>query len=301
MLPTFRLPRSRTPPLAFDTGPGNILIDHMMTFISDGKLTYDADGGLAAQGTVDEPLLAALLQEPYLAQPPPKTTGRELFTEAYARRILKQGRKRGLGDADLVATTTAFTARSIAHAYRDFLPLIPEEVLVSGGGAFNRTLLAMLATALPDSTVSMVEDAGIAADAKEAVAFALIAYETFHGRPGKLTRCDRSTPTGCNGEHYTRPVNGSIQIGAATMTMTTESRNPATNEIDRVSTLEMVRIINREDAGVAAAVGAEADVIAAAIDAVAARMQQGGRLIYVGAGYIGTVGRSRCIGVPTDL
>ena len=186
-------------PLAFDTGPGNVLIDHMIGFISNGQLSYDAGGALAASGTVHEGLLATLLREPYLALPAPKTTGRELFTEAYARHIFDLGRRDDLSDADLVATTTAFTAHTIARAYADLLPSMPDELLVSGGGAHNRTLLAMLADALPHCTISTVEEAGLPSDAKEAIAFALIAYESFHGRPGNLpaaTGADRAVIMG---------------------------------------------------------------------------------------------------------
>ncbi len=185
---TFLPPHSRpdVDPMAFDTGPGNVLIDHVVAFVTGGRRTYDADGILAAQGQVDTSLLADLLADPYYRLPPPKSTGREHFTRAYAQHIWKEGRKRGLSGPDVVATVTALTAHTIAQAYRDFLPLFPEEVIVSGGGAHNPVLMGLLSKLLHPARVILSDKVGIPVDAKEAVAFAILAYETWHGRPGNL-------------------------------------------------------------------------------------------------------------------
>ena len=272
-------------PFAFDTGPGNMLIDDAASRATHGAWTFDRDGALAARGRVDETLLAELMREPYLRQAPPKTTGRELFGAQFGARVWEKAHARGLRDEDIVATMTAFTARSIAQAYRDFLPVPPDQVIVSGGGAHNPVLMAMLRDQLAPAQVLRSDDLGLSSEAKEAIAFAVLAYETWFGRPGNL-----ATATGAR-----HPVVlGSItpaytQIPTTTQTLT-ESRNPATENIDTLSTLDMVRLMNREDARVAVAVSAELRHIADAIDRIAERMQSGGRLIYLGAGTSGRLG-----------
>jgi anhydro-N-acetylmuramic acid kinase len=173
--------------LAFDTGPGNMLIDDALRRISGGKLSYDAGGQLAGLGKVDKKLLEGWIEaEAYFRLPPPKTTGRELFGEQYGARLWDQARLSSLSDADYAATVTAFTCRSIADSYRNFMPAMPEEVIVSGGGAYNHTLLKMLAEEIAPARVSIIDELGMPSDAKEAVAFAVLAYETWHNRPGNL-------------------------------------------------------------------------------------------------------------------
>jgi anhydro-N-acetylmuramic acid kinase len=124
--------------------------------------------------------------EPYFHLSPPKTTGRELFGEQYGAALWDQGKKSNLSDADYASTITAFTVVSIADAYRDFMPSMPEEIVVSGGGAYNRTLLKMLAAKTAPARVRTIDDLGMPPDAKEAVAFAVLAYETWHNRPDNL-------------------------------------------------------------------------------------------------------------------
>lgn len=171
--------------IAFDTGPGNVLIDEAVRLLTGGAQTFDRDGRIAAAGQVDEALLATWMRHPYLGLPIPKSTGRELFGAAEARVYLQQARERGLGDADIVATLTAFTARSIAGAYRSFLPPV-DEALVGGGGARNPTLMRMLAVELPGVAVGPIDAVGLDADAKEAVTFALLGYATLHGWPSNV-------------------------------------------------------------------------------------------------------------------
>jgi anhydro-N-acetylmuramic acid kinase len=171
---------------AFDTGPGNMLIDEAARFATDGTWNYDRDGVLAAQGHVDEALLADWLAEPFFQQPPPRTTGRELFGTQRASYYWSQASQRGLNSHDIVATLTALTVRSIEHAYRTFLPVFPDEVIVSGGGARNHTLMTLLAQRLLPAHLTTSEEYGLGIEAKEAVAFALLAYETWHKRPGNI-------------------------------------------------------------------------------------------------------------------
>jgi anhydro-N-acetylmuramic acid kinase len=197
-------------PFAFDTGPGNMLIDDGMRRISGGAQHYDQDGRLAAQGHVHPALLEHwVAREPYFHQAPPKTTGRELFGEPYGARLWQDGLDAGLSAADYIATVTAFTARTIALAYRGFMPVMPDEVIVSGGGAYNQTLMRMLADEIAPSQVHGIDLYGLPSDAKEAVAFAVLAYETWHNRPGNLpsaTGARKAVVLGSitPGEHFLR-------------------------------------------------------------------------------------------------
>lgn len=174
--------------IAFDTGPGNMLIDQAVYTLSGGAKSYDAGGEWASRGKSDEAVVAEMMADPYFAMQPPKTTGRELFGKAYARHWTLQMQSKGLHDADIVATFTAFTAHSIAQSYREYVfPAVPtEEVIVSGGGAHNRTLLKMLADLLPGQTVTTSDALGISSDAKEAVAFAVFANNFMFGIPNNM-------------------------------------------------------------------------------------------------------------------
>jgi len=172
--------------IAFDTGPGNMLIDEAARLATNGVWEYDHDGELAAQGHVDESLLAEWLEETYFQQKPPRTTGRELFGTQRATEYWSQAIQWGLNSNDIVATLTALTVGSIERAYRTFLPVFPDEVIVSGGGARNRTLMAMLVDRLAPALVTTSEEYKLDIEAKEAVAFAVLAYETWHRRPGNI-------------------------------------------------------------------------------------------------------------------
>lgn len=174
---------------AFDTGPGNSLIDFGARYFSGAAQRFDRDGQLARGGQVDEQLVVEALAHPYFSLSPPKSTGRELFGDAFAAEMIAHGEARGLSQAQLMATLTALTARSIADAYQRFGPLCIDEVIVSGGGGHNTTLMEMLRAALPTSHVSLYDDVGLPADAKEAALIALLGYEAIHGRPANLPRC----------------------------------------------------------------------------------------------------------------
>ena len=126
------------------------------------------------------------MAHPYLLQPPPKTTGRELFGAQYGAAVWERGVSLRPHPEDILATVTTFTALSIRDAYRRFLPAWPEQTIVSGGGAANRTLMTMLAEALAPSEIIHSEALGLPGSAKEAIAFAVLAHETWAGRPGNL-------------------------------------------------------------------------------------------------------------------
>jgi anhydro-N-acetylmuramic acid kinase len=173
---------------AFDTGPGNMVLDGLVDILSDGRKRCDENGAMAAKGTVSGALLARLLEDPYSAAPPPKSTGREAFGLHFAEGLLHTGRTAGLSDEDILATATALTAHTIAAGVRKwaFAETDGVELIASGGGVRNPTLMAMLAEALPGVSIATSDDAGIPADAKEAVAFAVLAWLTLHGRPGNV-------------------------------------------------------------------------------------------------------------------
>jgi len=169
------------PVLAFDTGPGNMVIDGLMRLVTAGKRHFDRGGAMAATGNVHEGLLNDMLRHPFLRRRPPKSTGREQFGQAYCEWLCGEARKRRLPPNDMLATATAFTASTIATAYRRFLPRMPDEVILCGGGAHNTTLVRMLHEQLDGVRIRSTDEFGISVDAKEAVSFAILAYATIHG------------------------------------------------------------------------------------------------------------------------
>ncbi|HEY3247989.1 MAG TPA: anhydro-N-acetylmuramic acid kinase [bacterium] len=168
--------------ISFDTGPANMLIDGMAQLMF--AQPFDNDGAIAAGGQVDEQLLTQLLADPYYAQGPPKTTGREKYGVAFAEDIIRRWGPR-VAPADLVATATMLTVRTVARAYRSFLPGI-DEIILSGGGVHNATLVAALGEALAPVPVSTTAAFGVDPDFKEAIAFAVLGAETAWGAPGNL-------------------------------------------------------------------------------------------------------------------
>ncbi len=170
---------------AFDTGPGNMLIDRAVELRTYGAERMDTDGHLAALGNVSAPLLQFLTQDPYLLQAPPKTTGREKYGQAYMDQLLE--RAKGLSLEDLSATLTAYTARTIDIAVREHCKPRPDKLIIGGGGSRNPTLLSMLRDMLPVPVLTN-EDIGFDSDAKEAVAFAILAAECIHGTDNSVPR-----------------------------------------------------------------------------------------------------------------
>jgi len=171
-------------PIAFDTGPGNGLLDAVVRRATRGRQRFDRDGGLAARGRVDERALRRLLGEPYFHLPPPKSTGPEFFNEQWLRPVWSARSRISLPDR--LATLTRLTARSIADSYRRFLPVQPREVIVSGGGCRNRTLMRDLRHALAPTPVRLIDSYGVPAQAKEPAAFALLAWRAWRRQPNHL-------------------------------------------------------------------------------------------------------------------
>lgn len=173
---------------AFDTGPGNMIVDALVERTSHGRAEFDRDARVALSGRTIPELLVRLMREPYLRKKPPKSTGRELFGQEYAQTLLTWGKRHFAGAEDLIRTATIFTSLSIADAFRRFI--LPrtrvEELIVSGGGAHNPLMMAQLAASLPGIEVVPASRFGVPPEAKEAFGFALLAYESYHGRPGNL-------------------------------------------------------------------------------------------------------------------
>ena len=215
--------------IAFDTGPGNMVIDQLVSRITQNGQTYDRDGAIAASGAVDPKLLAKLLRDKFFRAKPPKTAGREQYGPEYVSKLLDTE----LSSEDLIATATVLTAESIALGVRNFV--LPEmrvdEVFVSGGGTHNPTLMRALRKALDPIPVMETSEVGLDVDAKEAIAFAVLAYETSHSRPsnvpmatgakrpvilGKMTP-NTPAPVRNGSANGPTPINGAARNGAAAM------------------------------------------------------------------------------------
>ncbi len=196
------------PVLAFDTGPGVALIDTAAELATDGRRTFDADGELAAAGQVDEELLEQLLQHPFLHRPPPRSTGREVFGSAFVERLVERWAPRTSRDwAGLVATLTAFTAASVAEAFRRWvLPRGVSEVLLAGGGALNPVLAEMISDRLAPVPVRGLSALGLDPEAREAACFAVLAWAHLRGLPANSPES-----TGASGHR----VLGSLTPGGA--------------------------------------------------------------------------------------
>ena len=170
---------------AFDTGPGNMVIDQLAERLTGGAKRFDANGELAAAGRVSEPLLAWMLQDPYLKKAPPKTTGREAYGSGYVDALLRRAEEYRLSREDILATVTRFTAACVGIAVRDFCAVKPDFLVAGGGGCRNAALMKDLRAEL-NIPVLTNEDLGLDSDAKEAVAFAVLANECVHGRSNNL-------------------------------------------------------------------------------------------------------------------
>jgi anhydro-N-acetylmuramic acid kinase len=184
------IPASATPEqiFAFDTGPANMLIDALVSHFTRGRQRFDKDAGIAKTGHSMQALLDELMRDPYLKLVPPKSTGREYYGHSYLKKVLALGKKHRAKPADLVRAATIFAALSVVDALNRFVfPKTKiDQLIVSGGGARNPLLLAQLTAALGTMEILQSSRVGIPEDAKEAFAFALLAYESFHQRPSNL-------------------------------------------------------------------------------------------------------------------
>ncbi|MBI4002621.1 MAG: anhydro-N-acetylmuramic acid kinase [Nitrospira defluvii] len=166
---------------AFDTGPGNMVMDAIVREVTKGKRSYDAGGRLALRGIVNRRLLVELMAHPFLARRPPKSTGREEFGAPFVRSLLTKQRKARLSTEDLLATCAAWTAETIGSARR-WVTGDVDEVIVGGGGVYNRAVMDYLRQVFTPAPVSTFDDCGWSSKAFEATAFALLAHDTYHGQ-----------------------------------------------------------------------------------------------------------------------
>jgi anhydro-N-acetylmuramic acid kinase len=167
--------------IAFDTGPGNMVLDGLVGIKYQGRKRWDVDGQIGARGKVEKNLLRDLMRHPYLKRQPPKSTGREIFGAAFVKDLWDKAQ--GMPFVDLMATTTYFTAASIHRSFENFIfpGFAVDEIFVSGGGSHNRTLMAFLLSLFRPVPVRLFSELGIPGDAKEALAFALLADATIQG------------------------------------------------------------------------------------------------------------------------
>ena len=166
--------------IAFDTGPGNMIIDALVAHKTAKLQRYDRDGRIAKASKIHPRMLEAMLNDPYFSLAPPKSAGREQFGHEFSSGLIATG----IPIDELIATATEFTAQSIADAIAPFENI--RELIVSGGGIHNRQIMRRLRELLPDLSLSTSAAHGIDPDAKEAIAFAVLAYEHVHNRPANV-------------------------------------------------------------------------------------------------------------------
>lgn len=173
---------------AFDTGPGNMVIDALVRDITKGTKRFDEDAGMAQRGRSLPRLLSGLMEDPYLRKNPPKSAGREQYGHTFVSQLKKEGSRENAHPEDLVRTATIFTALSVVDALHRFV--LPKtkihRLIVSGGGVHNPLIMGQMSAALPSLEVIPSSQLGVPEDAKEALAFAILAYETFHHRAANV-------------------------------------------------------------------------------------------------------------------
>lgn len=283
-----------TPLLAFDTGPANMVVDRFVERMTQGRERYDRDGAIALRGRVRPDLLATWAEHPFLGQAPPKSTGREAFGHAYADALWDEAIAQGVKPEDLVATTTALTAHSVGQAIAAFAPpdLRPETVIASGGGARNPTLLKALRAALRVPVIPL-DARGVSADAKEALAFALFAYQAARGMVNHVPEATGARQARVLGQIVPGRNFGGVLLRAPqgpSVLPPTEQPNPRTRDLDAMTVGQILEAMIEEEDAVGIALRQAQPALEAVIARAEAALGQGGRLFYVGAGTSGRLG-----------
>jgi anhydro-N-acetylmuramic acid kinase len=278
--------------IAFDTGPANILIDAFVHERTGGTRSFDRDGALAAAGRVDRELLDAMLADQYFALAPPKTTGRERFGAQFLARHEPMLQRLSLEDgaATLTELTAASASDAIARAGFD-----SARIIVSGGGARNSTLWERLVARLESARVEISDAMGLPAEAKEAMAFTVLGYETLRGRASNVaaaTGARHPALLGGIAPRNLRDLLAEIELecdcAKADRLMSklpkTEEVNPRSVGLDLLSTSELVELIVADQRDAVDAAVAQSAAIADVVEAIAMRLESGGTLHYFGAG-----------------
>lgn len=171
---------------AFDTGPGNMIIDALVSIYTNGTCHYDKNGEIAASAFIHHELLNWLLEDEYIYLLAPKTTGREYYGQEFVSNLLKKADSLHISLTDTIATATMFTAKSIEIGIKNNFKEMPDELVIGGGGSYNKTLLNNIKRVLPNCKVITNEDLGLNSNAKEAIAFAVLANETLSGKTNNI-------------------------------------------------------------------------------------------------------------------
>jgi len=171
--------------MAFDVGPGNMLLDQLVYRVTEGKKAYDEGGEIASRGQIDKDFLASLMEHSFVQKNPPKSAGHEDFGKNYADEVMEQAGNYQLAGEDLIATATEFTAEAIKYNASKYIDKL-DEIIISGGGANNEYLISRIAEKFPQTELAATADYGVPIEAKEAMGFALLGFQTLHQKPNNV-------------------------------------------------------------------------------------------------------------------
>ncbi len=281
--------------IAFDNGAGNMIIDSIMKIITKGDKHFDNNGEIALKGQVNQDFLNSLLDNPYFKMTPPKSTGRELFGDQYSHDVYKKAKELNISDIDLISTVTYFISKTIADSLKNFLPEIPEKLVIGGGGAKNLAIKKFLEIELPKTEITTTAKYNLDPDAKESVAFALLAYCNVFGLTNNLksaTGADKDVVMGkiSPSSNYKRIIFGENKSHNNQSLELTEANNVLSKNLDNLTPLQIVELMSNSDYDVVNAVEKAKDQIAELLTKIINCFKNDGNLFYIGAGTSGRLG-----------